>query len=88
MICLERIFAVYRLVISVEEHSIYGGLGSGVAEVLAEYGGMKEKPLLFRIGVNDTFGESGTAEELLRKHGLDARGISARAEKVFREETQ
>ena len=56
---------------TVEEHSIIGGLGSAVAEVLAE-----ENPTpLYRIGVRDTFGESGPAVELLHKYKLDAEGI-------------
>lgn len=56
---------------TVEEHSIIGGLGSAVAEVLAE-----ENPSpLYRIGVRDTFGESGPAVELLHKYKLDAEGI-------------
>ena len=54
-----------------EEHSIIGGLGGAVAEVLAE-----ECPApLYRIGVRDTFGESGPAVELLKKYKLDADGI-------------
>ncbi|MCR5453115.1 MAG: transketolase family protein [Lachnospiraceae bacterium] len=58
-------------VVTVEEHSIYGGLGSAVAEVLSE-----EMPTkLLRIGVHDTFGESGPATELLHKYELDAEGI-------------
>ena len=56
---------------TVEEHSIIGGLGSAVAEVLVE-----ENPApLYRIGVRDTFGESGPAVELLHKYKLDAEGI-------------
>lgn len=56
---------------TVEEHSIIGGLGSAVAEVLVE-----ESPSpLYRIGVRDTFGESGPAVELLHKYKLDAEGI-------------
>jgi transketolase len=58
-------------VVTVEEHSILGGLGSAVAEVLCEEAPTK----LLRIGVNDTFGESGPALELLHKYGLDAEGI-------------
>ncbi len=56
---------------TVEEHSIIGGLGSAVAEVLAE----KAPSPLYRIGVRDTFGESGPAVELLHKYKLDAEGI-------------
>jgi transketolase len=58
-------------VVTVEEHSVIGGLGSAVAEVLCEEAPTK----LLRIGVNDTFGESGPALELLHKYGLDAEGI-------------
>ena len=58
-------------VVTVEEHSIIGGLGSAVAEVLSEEAPTK----MLRIGVNDTFGESGPALELLHKYELDAEGI-------------
>ena len=58
-------------VFTVEEHSIIGGLGSAVAEVLSE----KCPTKLTRIGVRDTFGESGPAKELLKKYKLDADGI-------------
>ncbi len=58
-------------VVTIEEHSIIGGLGSAVAEVLAE----KQPAKLLRIGVEDTFGESGPAVKLLAKYGLDAAGI-------------
>lgn len=58
-------------VVTVEEHSIIGGLGSAVAEALAE----EAPPPLFRIGVRDTFGESGPAAELLEKYGLDGAGV-------------
>jgi len=58
-------------VVTVEEHSIIGGLGSAVAEVLAE----KQPTKLLRIGVEDRFGESGPALKLLEKYELDAAGI-------------
>ena len=58
-------------VVTVEEHSIIGGLGSAVAEVLCE----KAPTKMLRIGVNDKFGESGPAVELLHKYELDAEGI-------------
>jgi transketolase len=73
--CVRKIGASFPLVVSVEEHSIYGGLGSALAEVMMESADIARKPLLYRIGVRDTFGESGTAGELLRKHGLDADGV-------------
>lgn len=58
-------------VVTVEEHSIIGGLGSAVCDVLSE-----QFPVpVYKIGIRDTFGESGPAQELLRKYGLDAEGI-------------
>lgn len=59
-------------VVTVEEHSIIGGLGSAVAEVLCE----KQPTKMKRIGVNDVFGESGPAVELLKKYGLDGEGVT------------
>ena len=58
-------------VVTVEEHSIIGGLGSAVAECLGE----KAPTPMLRIGVKDVFGESGPAVKLLEKYGLDAQGI-------------
>ncbi len=58
-------------IVTVEEHSIIGGLGSAVAEVLSE----QYPARMLRIGIEDTFGESGTAMQLLKKYGLDAGGI-------------
>lgn len=58
-------------VVTVEEHSVIGGLGSAVCEVLCEEAPTK----VLRIGVNDVFGESGPAVELIHKYGLDAEGI-------------
>jgi len=56
-----------RLLVSVEEHNIIGGLGSAVAEVIS---GVAHAPRLLRLGVRDKFGESGLADELLEKHRL------------------
>lgn len=61
-------------IFTVEEHSIVGGLGGAVAEALSE----KCPTKLTRIGVNDVFGESGPAKELLHKYKLDAEGIAER----------
>lgn len=58
-------------VITVEEHSILGGLGGAVAEVVAEAGVAR----VSRIGIKDVFGESGPALELLHKYELDTPGI-------------
>ena len=58
-------------VVTVEEHSIIGGLGSAVCEALAE---TVPTPVL-RIGVQDVYGESGPAKALIAKYGLDSEGI-------------
>ena len=58
-------------VVTVEEHSVIGGLGSAVAEALSENAPTPMK----RIGTYDTFGESGPATALLAKYELDAAGI-------------
>ena len=58
-------------VVTVEEHSVIGGLGSAVCDCLCE----KAPTSVCRIGVNDVFGESGPAVELIKKYGLDAQGI-------------
>ncbi|MGB9813413.1 MAG: transketolase family protein [Thermovenabulum sp.] len=69
-----------KAVITVEEHTIYGGLGSAVAEVLSE-----EKPVLLkRIGIEDTFGESGKPEELLKMYGLTVDRIVSEAKKLLK----
>ena len=62
-----------------EEHKILGGLGSAVAETLAE---MYPVPME-RIGVEDVFGKSGSPDELLEAFGLNASNIAARAGKVL-----
>lgn len=60
-------------IVTAEEHNVIGGLGSAVAEVLAERAPCKMK----RVGVQDTFGESGTPDELLKKYGLTKESIVA-----------
>ena len=62
------------LVVSAEEHSVIGGLGSAVAECVSERAGA---PRLLRLCMRDQFGESGLADELLEKHGLQPAGIAA-----------
>jgi transketolase len=60
-----------RGLISVEDHTVLGGLGGAIAEQLCD-----ESPArLCRIGIQDVFGESGTPEALYEKHGLDTKGI-------------
>jgi transketolase len=59
--------ARFPLLVTVEEHSIIGGLGSAVAECIT---GLIRAPRLLRLGVRDRFGESGLADELLALHRL------------------
>jgi len=61
-----------KRVFTVEEHSVIGGLGSAVADVLSENCPTK----LTKLGIKDKYGHSGTAKELLHEVGLDAEGIA------------
>lgn len=67
-------------IVTAEEHSIIGGLGSAVAEVLVENGTCP----MHRVGVRDTFGESGLPDELLAKYGLTAAEIVTSAKSVIK----
>ena len=58
-------------IVTVEEHSVIGGLGSAVCDVVAE----KAPAKVMKIGVNDVFGESGPAAQLIKKYGLDGESI-------------
>lgn len=67
-------------ILTCEEHTVNGGLGGAVAEVLA-----KNCPaIMSMIGTNDTFGESGTADSLLEKYGLTADHIVEKAKKLLK----
>ncbi|HVG11880.1 MAG TPA: transketolase C-terminal domain-containing protein, partial [Flavisolibacter sp.] len=67
-----------RCAVTVEEHNIIGGLGDAIAQVAA-----KNFPIPIEyIGTKDTFGESGTPDQLLKKYGLDIPDIITAAEKV------
>lgn len=66
-------------IVTVEDHNILNGLGSAVAEVVVE-----NRPIpMERIGLRDTFAESGEYEELLEKYGLNTRHITEAARKVM-----
>ena len=58
-------------IVTVEEHSVIGGLGSAVCEVLCE----KYPTPVLRVGIQDVFGESGSAVKLLEKYKLDGQGV-------------
>ena len=66
-------------IVTVEEHSIIGGLGSAVAEVLCEEAPCK----LTRIGINDEFGQSGKPADLLDFYGLNAKKIAKKIKEIL-----
>ena len=67
-------------VVTVEEHSVIGGLGSAVCDVLST----KAPTQVLKIGINDQFGESGSAVKLIEKYGLDAKGIYAKVKEFVK----
>ena len=68
-----------KIIVTAEEHSVIGGLGSAVADVVTE-----EYPIpVYKIGVNDEFGHSGPAVDLLKEFGLCADNIAAKVRKVL-----
>jgi transketolase len=67
-------------VVTVEEHSVIGGLGSAVCDVLAE----KAPTKVCKIGVYDRFGESGPAAALVEKYGLDAQGVYVKTKEFLK----
>jgi len=67
-------------IVTAEEHSVIGGLGSAVCEVLAENGPAPVR----RVGVRDQFCSSGTAADLFEEYGLTAAEIVCRAEDLLR----
>src|SRR5687768_9743190 len=68
-----------RCAVTAEEHNVIGGLGDAIAQCAARH---IPVPIEY-VGTNDTFGESGTPKELLKKYGLDIQDIVAAAEKVM-----
>jgi transketolase len=69
-----------KCAVTVEEHNVIGGLGDAIAQTAARHFPI---PIEY-IGTNDTFGESGTPKDLLKKYGLDTPYIVAAAEKVMK----
>jgi transketolase len=70
-------------IITVEEHSVIGGLGSAVAETLAE---QYDQPVRFkRMGIKDRFCESGDPADLLKKYELDSMALTKAAEKLLKD---
>lgn len=69
----------HKILFTVEEHSVLGGLGGAVAEVLCA----KQPARLYRLGMQDEFGQSGTVAALLQHYCLDAEGIAASVRKYL-----
>ena len=67
-----------KCVVTAEEHMLNGGLGDSIAQLLSR----KNPTPIEMVGVNDTFGESGTPMQLLAKYGLDAKAIVAATKKA------
>lgn len=76
--CIDNALVKSKLMVTVEEHNIIGGLGGAVAEYMAEKGNM---PRLVRIGVGDTFGKLGDLRYCWEQHGLTAPQIAERIKK-------
>ena len=68
-----------KAIVTAEEHSIIGGLGSAVSEVVSENHPVKVK----KVGLNDCFGESGTPGELVEKYGLTSKNIVAKVKEAI-----
>lgn len=73
-----------KFAITVENHSIIGGLGSAICETLAD----KLPSKVYRIGVNDEFGQSGKAEELIEYYGLDSKTLANRIRAIIKKEKE
>lgn len=71
-----------NLAITAENHSIIGGLGSAICETLSE----KYPTKIYRIGVNDEFGQSGKADELLEYYGLNSNSLIKKIREVYKKE--
>ncbi len=78
---LHSVFKLFNKVITVEDGSIIGGLGSAVTEFANDNG--YHNAIIHRLGVPDRFVEQGTLEELHRECGIDAGGIADAAEKIM-----
>jgi transketolase len=78
---VRRLADHHRVILTAENHSIIGGLGSAVAETLAV---LPSKARLAMVGVADTFAEGGSTPYLMKKYGLDAAAIAQRARELCR----
>jgi transketolase len=77
---LKKISDNFKFIITVEEHNVFCGLGSAVAEVISAFGNCNKLKI---IGIQDTFGESGDSTALLKKYGIDAVSIYNKIKKFI-----
>jgi transketolase len=73
-------FTNVQAVVTVEDHSVIGGLGSAISELMTD---SNHGVRVLRLGVQDTFGESGEPDELYEKHGLSATKIAQSIRQLF-----
>lgn len=73
-----------KFAVTVENHSTIGGLGSAICETLAT----KYPSKVYRVGINDEFGQSGKSEELLEYYGLDAKTLVKRIRTMYKKEQE
>lgn len=71
-----------KFIVTIENHSIIGGLGSAICEVLCENYPQK----VYRIGINDEFGQSGTSDELMKYYGLDSESLVKKIRIMYQKE--
>ncbi len=74
-----EVLKTHDVIITAEEHNIIGGLGAAIAEVATEHHPVK----IHKIGMQDTFGESGPAQELLEKYGLTSIAIVKKVQEII-----
>jgi len=88
---VEKIFEIagkVKGIVTLEDHQIYGGLGSAISEVLMNFDLRKQynleiiPPIKF-LGLQNTFGESGKPEELLKKYGMDKEAVKKAVKEFF-----
>jgi len=79
--CILKMASQCKAIVSVEEHSVIGGLGSAIAEVIAG-----NSPVKFaRIGIQDKFGISGKPKDLFEEYGLTAKNITSKCKSLIGE---
>jgi transketolase len=77
-----KVLSKKKNVFVIEEHSVYGGLGSAVAEISASYGG----PRITRLGINDRFSEMcGTYQYLMKEHALDFETLAVNVKEALKD---